>query len=67
MIDPKHIAALLTAAGLAAGAMYGTIKVTTPEAQECAVSLADKSARLELTTGAMESCSKALDLCAGGK
>lgn len=57
MTDPKHLAALLTAAGIAAGAMYGTIQVTTPEAQECAaelgavrVELADKGARLEWTT-----------------
>lgn len=35
----------------------------TEEARECAVELADKAARLELTDRAMTACAVALDLC----
>ena len=65
MLDPKAIAAILGALAIGAGAATGLLKITTPEAAECSISLADKSARLELTTKAMESCSAALTLCSG--
>jgi adenosylcobinamide amidohydrolase len=41
------------------------VRMTTAEASACAVGLADKSARLELTEKALGTCSKAMDLCAG--
>lgn len=66
-LDPKLLAYVIGAVGVLAGAAGGYVRVTTPEAAECAVSLADKSARLELTGEAMDSCRKALELCGGAR
>jgi len=64
--DPKTIAYIVAVAGALAGVAGGYLRVTTPEAAACAVALADKSARLELTEVAIEKCAAALDLCSGG-
>ena len=42
-----------------------TVSLQTDAAQKCAVDLADKSARLELTDRAMVACSTALQSCSG--
>lgn len=63
-LDQKAIAYVIGVVGILAGAAGGYFKITTPEAAECQVQLADKSARLELTEKAAASCEKALDLCA---
>lgn len=65
-LDPKLIAYAVGVLGILGGAAGGWLRITTPEAADCAVSLADRSARLELTDKAMTSCSAALTLCAGG-
>lgn len=66
VLDPKAVSYIVGVLGILAAAAMGYVKVTTPEAAQCAVDLADKSARLELTTQAMDSCSEALKLCSGG-
>ena len=66
-VNPKHVSAGLAAIGIVALALAGYVKITTPEQVQCQVDLADRSARLELTSEAMESCGKALDLCYGTK
>lgn len=48
-------------------AFGSNVRMTTTEAADCAVSLSDKSARLELTEKALDATTKALDLCAGEK
>ncbi len=63
---PQQVAYVVAVAGVLAGAAGGYVRVTTPEAAQCAVDLADKTARLELTAEAMGACERALDLCAGG-
>lgn len=62
-IDSKHISAGLAAIGLAALAATGYVNITTPEAQQCAVDLADAKARLELLTEATDACKDALEVC----
>lgn len=43
--------------------MFGSdVRVTTTDASDCAVNLADKTARLEMTQQALVSCSVAMDL-----
>ena len=64
-IDPKHISAGLAALGLLALAATGYVNITTPEAQECAVSLADAKARLELHSEVTGACKTALKSCIG--
>jgi hypothetical protein len=66
MPDSKYISAGLAAIGAIALAAAGTLTITTPEAQECAVELADAKARLELLTEAKETCKAALTTCVGG-
>lgn len=62
--DPKIILYGLAAVGLLAGTFAGYVKVTTPEAAQCAVDLADAKARLELLTEAKDACKTALSVCA---
>jgi hypothetical protein len=62
-IDPKLIAAGIGAIGLAAGAGAGLVKITTPEAAQCAVDLAATNARMEGLIEIKESCKSALELC----
>lgn len=62
-LDPKHISAGLAAIGLLALAATGYVNITTPEAQQCAVDLADARARLELHGEAMGACKTALKSC----
>jgi hypothetical protein len=64
-IDNKTISAGLAAIGLLALAATGYVNITTPEAQQCMVDLADAKARLELHTQAMDACKTALKTCAG--
>lgn len=43
--------------------MFGSdVRVTTTDASDCAVHLADKTARLDMTQQALTSCSVAMDL-----
>ena len=67
-LDPKYIAAGLTALGMIAMGLVGMVTITTPEAQQCHadlasanVQLADAKARLELLTEAKEACKDALN------
>jgi predicted aconitase len=61
----KYVSAGLAAIGAIALAASGYLTVTTPEAQECAVQLADHKARLELLTEAKDACKVALSSCVG--
>ena len=61
--DPKLIATGIAAIGLAAGAGAGLVKITTPEAAECAVNLADAKARVEMLNEIKDSCKVALESC----
>jgi predicted aconitase len=72
LADPKYMGAGLAALGVIAMAATGYINITTPEAQQCAVDLADAQARLELIQEARNSlqeatsaCKDALQMCAG--
>lgn len=65
MNSPKNFYAGIGAIGIVALALAGYLKITTPEQVQCQVDLADKTARLDLTTKAMESCDEALDICTG--
>ena len=64
---PQHLAYAVAVVGALVGMAGGYLRVTTPEAAQCAVELADKAARLDLTTQAMGTCERALDLCSGSK
>ena len=61
----RYISAGLAAIGVIALAAVGYLKITTPEALQCQVDLADRTARLELTTKAMLACEQVLDTCTG--
>ena len=61
-LDRQIAAYVVGAIGILAGAAGGYVKITTPEAAECQVQLADKAARLELTERAVAACEKVLDL-----
>lgn len=50
--------------GVIGMAALGYVSITTPEAQQCAVDLADAKARLELHEEIMQACKTALDECA---
>jgi hypothetical protein len=63
-IDTKTIGAGFAALAMGAGIMAGYFQITTPEAQKCAVELADSKARLELLTEAKDQCKTALTACA---
>lgn len=65
-IDMKTIGAGLAALGIGAGVMAGYFQITTPEAQKCAVELADAKARLELLIEAKDACKTALTACTTG-
>lgn len=67
MPDPRHMAAGLAAIGIVALAAAGYVKVTTPEAQQCAVDLADARARLELLVEVKDACKEALASCGEGR
>jgi len=60
-LDPKHIGAGLAAVGVIAMALAGYVTITTPEAQQCQIQLADAKARLELLTEAKDACKDALN------
>lgn len=62
--DPKMLLYGLAAVGVLAGSFAGYVKVTTPEAAQCAVDLADAKARLELLNEAKDACKTALSICA---
>lgn len=64
--SPQHISYAIALVGALFGMAGGYFRLTTPEAAECQVGLADKTARLELTEKAADACGKALELCAGG-
>ena len=64
-LDPKLVAYAVAVVGILAGAAGGYVRVTTPEEAKCAVDLADKSARLELTDKAVLQCADALKMCGG--
>ncbi len=61
--DSKHLAAALGAISILVLAAAGAVKITTPEAAECAVDLADARARLELLTEVKDACKVALTSC----
>lgn len=62
--DPRLVGAGLAAIGILAGAAGGYVRITTPEAAQCAVDLADAKARLELLSEVKDSCKTALAACA---
>jgi hypothetical protein len=64
-IETKHISAGLATIGILALAATGYVSITTPEAQQCMVDLADARARLELLTEAKDACKDALHSCVG--
>lgn len=61
--DPRLIGTGLCVLGVLAGAVGGYVRITTPEAAQCAVDLADAKARLELLTEAKDACKTALTVC----
>ncbi len=61
--DIKHVGAGLAAIGVLGAAMTGYVRITTPEAAQCAVDLADAKARLELLAEVKDSCKDALKAC----
>lgn len=64
-MESKHVTAGLAAIGVIAMSASGYLYVSTPEAQQCAVELADAKARLELVTEAKNTCKSALEKCVG--
>lgn len=64
-LDFKTIGAGLAAIGIGAGVAAGYFTITTPEAQKCAVDLADAKARLELHAEVVDACKEALKTCGG--
>lgn len=66
-LDPRHIGAGLAAIGVLALAASGYVHITTPEAAQCAVDLADAKARLEVLTEVKDSCKVALEHCRSHK
>jgi len=63
-LENKPAIAGLGALGILALAALGYVSITTPEAQQCAVDLADAKARLEMHAEIMKACKTALDECA---
>jgi len=61
---PQQIGAILAAIGIFLSSVSGVLYVSTPEAQQCEVSLADAKARLELYTEVKNACKTALESCA---
>ena len=64
-LDPKALATLAAVVAAGAGLLGGKIIFTTPAEAECAVKLADRSARYEVQAEAIGECKKVLALCAG--
>jgi hypothetical protein len=62
-IESKHISTGLAAFGVLALAATGYVNITTPEAQQCEVDLADKKARLEIGVETLSVCKEALEQC----
>lgn len=63
MLDMKYMSAGVAALGAMALAASGYLTITTPDAQQCMVDLADAKARLELLTEAKDTCKDALGVC----
>jgi len=63
MPNSRYASAGLGAIGMIALALAGYLKITTPEAVQCQVELADKTARLEMTDEAIAACRVALESC----
>jgi hypothetical protein len=61
--DPRAMGAGLATLGVIALAAAGYVTITTPQAQQCAIDLADARARLELLTEAKDACKEALMVC----
>lgn len=61
--DPRYVGAGLAALGVVAMTLAGYVTITTPQAQQCAIDLADARARLELLTEAKDACKEALQVC----
>jgi len=62
--ENKAAIAGLGVLGILGLAAFGYVNITTPEAQQCAVDLADAKARLELHAEIMAACKTALEECA---
>lgn len=62
-LDPKYINAGLAAIGVIALTASGYLRITTPEAAQCAVELADAKARVEMLGEVKDSCKIALNAC----
>lgn len=62
--EHKMLYAGIAGIGIMFAAAAGYVNITTPEAQQCAVDLADAKARLELHEEIMDACKAALEECA---
>ena len=59
----KQLLSALGVLGVIGAAAAGYVSINTPEGAQCAVDLADASARLELYTEAANACKPALEAC----
>jgi len=66
-IDPKYIAAGVGVLGILGLAVTGYVRITTPEAAQCAVDLASTKARMEGLVEVKDACKTALSMCAPAK
>lgn len=65
-LDTRYLSAAIGAIGVIALAAAGYVQITTPEAAQCSVDLADARARLELLREVKDTCKAALTTACGG-
>ena len=59
-LDSRYLSAAIGAIGVLALAAAGYLQITTPEAAQCTVDLADARARLEMLGEVKQACKTAL-------
>jgi len=59
----KAISSVFAVIAILTAASAGYVTITTPDAQQCMIELADAKARLELLTEAKDACKDALAEC----